>query len=300
MKSSDTSSVDLSQHVRDDFSVHLDRARKPRVPGRIIVDGCSEDLLNRAAEHIQIPARLVGEGVSILPEIEEAVLHSRDLFRHFRVIVDGSAEQRKRCGVLILHFLLRETQTVFSELRNVSFCLLSQLPDSVGLLRKILSDHFQISVKIFLDRISQHSRSRQDLIKRKSGVGQEQRVEHSERICFFLAFFRVEGKDNVHQFDKEVPQRQKDCAPDQIDQCVERRDSDRSCLGLEKRNTHHRIDQVEDHQKQSISDQVVEQMDQRRPLSPVVEAEGGKNSSQAGSELGAADDRDRHGIGHTD
>ena len=48
VKSSDTSSVDLPLHVCDDFSVHLDRARKPCVSGCIIVDCYLQDLLNRA------------------------------------------------------------------------------------------------------------------------------------------------------------------------------------------------------------------------------------------------------------
>ena len=37
--------------------------------------------------------------------------------------------------------LLRQAQAVFPELRNVSFRLLSQFPDFVGLLRKVLSAH---------------------------------------------------------------------------------------------------------------------------------------------------------------
>ena len=51
----------------------------------------------------------------------------------------------------------------------------------------------------------------------------------------------------MHQFDQEISQRQENSASGQVDQRVERRDPDRACLCLEKRNSHYRIDQVEDH-----------------------------------------------------
>ena len=212
--------------------------------------GRLQDLLDRAAEGIEVLRALRGEVLALRSVIQKALFHHADLLRHLRVVIHRAGQKGQPSRLLILHLLLGKTDTVFSDLCGIALRFLSQYAHLIGPLRCVLVDHIQIGVKIFLHHIREHDRCGPDLVQRESGVAKEQRVEDRKRIGLLLFFRRVERKDHLNKFHQKSAERQEYGAAKQVDRGVERRDPDGAGLRFEERKAHRTVYQIEYRQEQ--------------------------------------------------
>ena len=140
MESSHVSLADLAVHIGDDLSVNLHSLCKARILRRVVLHSGLQDLLRSTGKYLQILLCFRRETHSFSAELVETVEHVGDMLCHLRVVIDRIVEEDQIMGILVLHSLLRDRNTIFAQLRRVATCLVAEKPCLCQLFLGIVPD----------------------------------------------------------------------------------------------------------------------------------------------------------------